>query len=300
MNTALEVLGLEKRFSGFTLGPLSFVLPSGHIMGLVGPNGAGKTTLIRCLLNLSRPSEGRIRVLGLDSRQQELTIRQMVGYVSELHPYYQDMTVAWTVRFRARFYRFWDQRLCEELLAKYEVPARKRIKELSKGTRAKLSLALALAHRPRLLVLDEPMSGLDPLARHDVLQEMLAFVQDEDRAVLFSTHILDDVERVADYVVILNRGKLLFCGEKDDLLADWKSVSFPADRLEELRPWLRVWRREGNRCLAVTDRFRDLAKRQREGGYQVETTPLSLDELLLALARPEAYGEPQPNQSLEG
>jgi len=300
MNAALEVEGLEKRFPGFTLGPLSFALPAGHVLGLVGPNGAGKTTLIRCLLNLSRPSGGRIRVLGMDSRDEELAIRQLVGYVSETHPYYQDMTVEWTVRFRARFYRSWDHRLCRELLDKYDVPVRKRIKELSKGTRAKLSLVLALAHRPRLLVLDEPMAGLDPLARHDVLQEMLAFVQEEDRAVLFSTHILEDVERVADYVAIVNRGKLLFYGEKDDLLADWKCLAFPADRLEELRPWLKAWRRDGGRCLGVTDRFRALAEGQPEAGYRLEISPLGLDELLLVLARPEAYGETPSPQTTEG
>lgn len=287
MTYALEVENLEKTFPGFNLGPLSFRLPAGYIMGFIGPNGAGKSTTIKCLLNLSHPDAGQIRVFGLDSRRDELEIRQLVGYVSETHPYYQELTVDWTVRFWGRFYRSWDEGLCYRLLQKFDVPRAKKIKELSKGTRAKLSLALALSHRPRLLILDEPMAGLDPVARHDVLQEMLAFIQDEERAVFFSTHLMEDVEKVADYVAVLHEGKLLLCQEKEELLADWKHLAFSAAYLEELKPWLKVWRREGGRCLGVTGSYRDLLRRRPELARQLEVGPLNLEDLLLVLARRE-------------
>ncbi|KYH33339.1 ABC transporter ATP-binding protein [Neomoorella mulderi] len=285
MIAALEVQNLKKSFPGFTLGPLSLELPAGYIMGFIGPNGAGKSTTIKCLLNLFHPDDGEIRVYGLDSHRDELEIRQVVGYVAETHPYYQDMTVAWTAGFYARLYRHWDDGLCRRLLEKFNVPRDRKIKELSKGTRAKLSLALALAHHPRLLILDEPMAGLDPIARHDVLQEMLAFIQDETRAIFFSTHIMEDVEKVADYVAVLNEGRLLLCQEKDDLLADWKGLAFPASRLEELKPWLKTWQQEGGRCLGVTGSYRDLLQQRPEAARYLEASPLKLEDLLLAAVR---------------
>jgi ABC-2 type transport system ATP-binding protein len=285
MSAALEVQNLKKSFPGFNLGPLSLELPAGYIMGFIGPNGAGKSTTIKCLLNLFHPDAGEIRVCGLDSRRDELGIRQVVGYVAETHPYYRDMTVSWTAGFYARLYRQWDDGLCRRLLEKFNVPRDRKIKELSKGTRAKLSLALALAHRRRLLILDEPMAGLDPVARHDVLQEMLAFIQDEERAIFFSTHIMEDVEKVADYVAVLHEGRLLLCQEKDDLLADWKRLAFPASRLEELKPWLKTWQQEGGRCLGVTGSYRDLLQQLPEATRYLETSPLKLEDLLLAAVR---------------
>ncbi|MEW8958080.1 MAG: ABC transporter ATP-binding protein [Moorella sp. (in: firmicutes)] len=290
MTAVLQVQNLKKSFPGFTLGPLSLELPAGYIMGCIGPNGAGKSTTIKCLLNLFHPDDGEIRVYGLDSRRDELEIRQVVGYVAETHPYYQDMTVAWTAGFYARLYRRWDDGLCRRLLEKFNVPRDRKIKELSKGTRAKLSLALALAHRPRLLILDEPMAGLDPVARHDVLQEMLAFIQDEERAIFFSTHLMEDVEKVADYVAVLNEGRLLLCQEKDDLLADWKRLAFPASRLEEVKPWLKTWQQEGGRCLGVTGSYRHLLQQRPEAARYLEASPLKLEDLLLAAVRQEKTG----------
>lgn len=282
MTAAIEVAGLTKTFPGFTLGPLSFTLPSGFIMGFIGPNGAGKSTTIKCLLNLVHPDGGEVHILGLDARRDEVALHQRVGYVAETHPFYRNTTAEWTARFYSRFYRGWDDDLCRKLLAKFQVPARRNITQLSKGTRAKLSLALALAHHPEVLILDEPMAGLDPIVRQEVLHEMLGVIQDERRAVFFSTHLLEDVAKVADYVAVLCAGQLVLCREKDDLLADWKSLAFPAALLSELKPWLKTWAQEGERCLGVTGSYRDLTAKRPDLAGQAEVRPLDLEGLLLA------------------
>lgn len=220
----LEVEALVKRYDRFTLGPVSFSIPRGYIMGFVGQNGAGKSTTIKCIMNLTDFEAGNIRIFGLDSRRDCLTVRNRIGYVSEDQYFYEDMTVEWTSSFVAGFYPEWDWQYFNSLTKKFELDGRKKIKELSKGMKVKLSLAQAMAHRPELLILDEPTSGLDPVVRADLLEVFMDIIQDERCSIFFSSHITSDIERVADYVTVIDHGKLVLSRDKNSLLENYKVV----------------------------------------------------------------------------
>ncbi|MGQ9780572.1 MAG: ABC transporter ATP-binding protein [Bacillota bacterium] len=241
---ALALHGVCKRYPGFTLQEVSFTLPRGYIMGLIGPNGAGKTTIIRLIMNLARPDAGRITVLGRDSRADELALRRRIGYVGEYQPFYDELTVEWTAAFVRSYYPDWDEGLFGELLAKYGIERKKKIGALSKGTRLKFALALALAHRPELLLLDEPTSGLDPVIRRELLVELKAFIRDETRSVLFSSHQTQDLEQIADYVTLIHDGRIIESAEKDELLARYRKMG--AANIDEIL--LAVIRRGDLKC----------------------------------------------------
>jgi ABC-2 type transport system ATP-binding protein len=207
---AVRITGASKRYGRHVaVSGLDVALPPGCVCGLVGPNGAGKTTTIGMLLGLVRPTAGRIRVLGLDPARDSFALRQQVGYVPENHHIYGWMKVRQVLRFTRQVYPTWDDAECARLSAALELPAAQRVKTLSKGQLAKLALTVALAHRPRLLILDEPTSGLDPVVRRTVLSIVHDLIRQRRCTVLFSTHILSDVERVADRVVLMDRGRVV-------------------------------------------------------------------------------------------
>lgn len=300
---ALEVRGLTKNYGDFVLKDVSFSLPHGYIMGFIGQNGAGKSTTIKCIMNLVRPNSGSIKVFGIDALQDEKQVKQMVGYVGEEQPFYEEFTVFQTARFVARFYPHWDEGLFKQLCRKYGISPDKKVKSLSKGTRVKFALSLALAHRPRLLILDEPMSGLDPVARHEVVQELLDVIQDENRSVFFSSHIVEDLERVADYIGLIHQGTLLFSREKDEVLSNWKRITLPAELAPRLKPY--AFQTEGSPesarmrhatgslrktpATVVVDRFadliRDFPELQESDGVEVQN--LGLEDIMLVVAKRE-------------
>ncbi|MCR4402900.1 MAG: ABC transporter ATP-binding protein [Firmicutes bacterium] len=230
---ALALSGVGKRYPKFELKEVSFVLPRGYIMGFIGPNGAGKSTTIKIIMNMVRKSAGTVAVLGLDHVTCETEVKRHIGYLGEEPHFYQEVTPAWLGAFVAKYYPTWDGRLYASTLERFGIERSKPVKSLSKGMKVKLGLALALSHRPELLILDEPTSGLDPVVRHDVLSELMSVIQDERRSVFFSTHITQDVEKVADYVTFINEGKVVISDVKDDVLARWKRVSFPLPLLPE-------------------------------------------------------------------
>lgn len=210
---AIRTDRLTKRY-GKTLATnaLDLSVRRGTTFGLLGPNGAGKSSTIRMLMGLSEIDDGSATILGYDVEDRSPELRQRVGYVPELHFIYRWMSVGEVILFVAALYERWDAVLAEDLLAKFELPKTKKVKELSKGMVAKLGLLIALAHRPELLVLDEPTSGLDPIVREDFLESVLQSDTDGERSVLFSSHHVDDVERVADDVGIMVNGELALCG----------------------------------------------------------------------------------------
>lgn len=206
---ALSVEHLSKRYrKKVAVDDVSFTVPAGSICGLVGPNGAGKTTTIRMLLDLERPDSGTVRVLGLDPTQNRLDILARVGYVPEKHHIYEWMRVQQVLDFVADVYPRWSWQEFQQLNDILELPLDRKVKELSRGELAKLALIAALSHKPEVLILDEPTSGLDPLIRRNFLSAIVGLLKDTDRVVLFSTHILSDVERVADRVIIMNEGSI--------------------------------------------------------------------------------------------
>ena len=233
---SLELRGITKAFgSGFVLGPLDLVVPRGFVMGLVGANGAGKTTTIKIALGMVHTDAGTVDVVP----------HERVGVVFDVPAYVPDWTAAQVGRGLASFYPTWDQARFDRLLAWADIAPTKRVKELSRGMSMKLQLAVALAHGAELLILDEPTSGLDPLARSELLEMIGDFMIDESHAVLFSTHITTDLEKVADYVTILDAGRVLAAATRDGLLDSYRIVRGPASVLDAVRPLVRGVREHG-------------------------------------------------------
>jgi ABC-2 type transport system ATP-binding protein len=220
----LAVEQVRKAWDVPALEDVSFRLPPGHIMGIAGPNGSGKTTLIRLILGLARADAGTIRILGDDVEAAGGAIRSRIGFVLDRPIAYEYLTVARLGRLVAGFYPSWDEAEFERLLDEFELPRRRRASALSRGMRVKLALALALSHHAELLVLDEPTTGLDPVFRRELLARLSALISNGRTSVLFSTQILTDLERVADFAIFLRQGKVLFSGPKDDLLDRWTVV----------------------------------------------------------------------------
>ena len=218
MKPAIAVEGLSKRFGRrLAVDSLTFEVPVGSVCGFLGRNGAGKSTTIRLMMNLLDPTAGRVTLLGLDSRRDHQALMRRVGYVSESPVLYGWMKVRELERFTAAFYPHWNQRLVDELFDRFAIDRQQKIRHLSRGMHAQLALALALGGDPELLILDEPATGLDVLVRRDFLESIIQLIQQEERTVLFSSHLLHEVERVADQIVILDRGRVVQAGSMEDL-----------------------------------------------------------------------------------
>jgi len=218
MSNALEVQNLHKPYSDFTLDSVSFTLPSGNIMGFVGQNGAGKTTTIRCILNMAVRDGGEIKIFGLDNVRDELAVKQELAAVFDENFFVESWRVHEVEKIIKGFYSKWDSRLYGDYLTKFELSPDKQVKELSRGMKLKLMLAMAMSHGAKLLILDEPTSGLDPVARDGLLDILREYVADGEKSVFFSTHITSDLERIADYITLIDHGRIFYTGTRDSLL----------------------------------------------------------------------------------
>lgn len=220
MTSVIGVSGLSRRFGArIALDGVDFVVKRGSVHGLVGANGAGKTTLIRHLLGLLRAEAGTVRVFGLDPVADPVSVLSRIGYLSEENDLPAWMTVDELLRYSRAFYPAWDVRYAEDLRETFGLAPGAKIGSLSKGQKARAGLVAALAHRPELLLLDEPSSGLDPIVRRDILEAILKTIAHEGRTVLFSSHLLDEVERVADDVTMINRGRIVLSAPLDEIRA---------------------------------------------------------------------------------
>ena len=221
MNSLDAPIVIEKLVRQFgrktALDQITLTVPAGCVFGLVGENGAGKTTLIKHILGLLKPDGGSVRVFGLDPVRQPAEVLGRIGFLSEDRDLPSWMRVRELLRYLEPFYRNWDEKYAGELLARFELDAEMRIKNLSRGQVAKVGLLAALAHRPELLLLDEPSSGLDPVVRRDILEAIIRTVSQEGRTVVFSSHLLEEVERVCDQVALLHEGKVVLCSALDEI-----------------------------------------------------------------------------------
>jgi ABC-2 type transport system ATP-binding protein len=224
MNNVLEVNDLNKTFTGFSIDSVSFKLPAGAIMGFVGQNGAGKTTTIRLILNMLKRNSGEIKVFGLDNIKNELEIKQNLGII------FDDLFLIemWRIREIEKsikgFYKSWNSELYRNYLDKFKLSLDKKIKELSRGMKIKLMLAVAMSHNAKLLILDEPTSGLDPVARNELLNIFNEYIADGERSILFSTHITSDLEKAAEYITLIDNGRLFYSGATGDLINNYLIV----------------------------------------------------------------------------
>jgi len=221
----IRLQNVSRRFGRTqALSDVSLEVPAGVVFGLVGRNGAGKTTLIRHVMGLLRAAEGSVSVFGLDPVSYPTQVLAQIGYLSEGNELPEWMSVRELMRFTRAYYPTWDESYADSLRDTFEIDAEQTIQKLSKGQRARVGLLLAIAHRPRLLVLDEPSSGLDPLVRRDILRAIIKTIADEGRTVIFSSHLLDEVERVADRVAIIEGGRLIRNDELDALKSNFHRV----------------------------------------------------------------------------
>jgi ABC-2 type transport system ATP-binding protein len=230
-NAPIRLDKVSKRFgTKAAVQDVSLEVPEGCVCGLVGPNGAGKTTIIRMILGLLPPSQGTLRTLGLDPTRQSLELRRRIGYVPESHHIYPWMKVQQVLRFVASVYPTWSAAVCQRTIKLLSLPMDRKVKQLSRGELAKLALTVALAHEPALLLLDEPTSGLDPLVRHDFLTAIIELIQSERSTVFFSTHILSDIERVADRVIVMNAGQVVANDTLDAIRGRYMKASMVFDQ----------------------------------------------------------------------
>ena len=216
--------GVAKAYRFFQLKDVTLRLEAGQIMGFVGPNGAGKSTTIRILMSMVRPDRGTVRVLGHSLPQEQVAAKRDVGFLSEDLRLYTAATLAWHMRFVASIYPGWDQQYADTLLHRFTLHAEQPIRLLSHGERVKAALLLVLARRPRLLLLDEPTTGLDPVARHEILAELMDVVRDERRAILFSSHHTQDVEQISDHITFIDRGRIIDSSDKETFLDQWRRL----------------------------------------------------------------------------
>lgn len=282
MDYAIEIKNLTKQFTGFTLDDLSLSVPGGSIMGLIGENGAGKSTTLKCILDLLRPDSGSITVLG--GSPADPAVRAQIGVVLDECPFHDSLTVEHVGKIMGGLYPTWHQELYLDYVKKFDLPKNLFVKKFSKGMKMKLSIATALAHHPKLLILDEATSGLDPVVRSEILDEFLEFIRDEEHTVLISSHITSDLEKVADYITYLHKGKLMMTGEKDMLLAEHGRLVCTAAELEQVDPSYLVGARKGQfGCEAL---IRD--KREFQRRYpQLAVDPVTLEEIMVFTVKGE-------------
>ena len=284
----VEIRGLTRKFGDkVALNDLSLVVPRGGVFGLIGGNGAGKTTLIKHILGMLKAQQGSVHVFGLDPVQDPVGTLGRIGYLSEERELPDWMRVGELIRYTQAFFPNWDETYAEELRESFDLDKKARIKTLSRGQRARAGLLVALAHRPELLVLDEPSSGLDPVVRRDILGAIIRTIADEGRTVLFSSHLLDEVERVADRVAIIHHGQIMLTASMEEIKEQHRRVTLrfeqTLDRPPELvgalsstgqgKEWTYV-------CNGETTQFRNAA--EAIGATVVEEAALTLDEIFIS------------------
>jgi ABC-2 type transport system ATP-binding protein len=282
----VEASGLGKRYGRtWALRECSLAIPAGRVAALVGPNGAGKTTLLNLAVGLAAPSAGGVTVLG-GRRPGSPAALDGVAFVAQDTPLYGNLPAADMLHVTRNLNRRFDQAWAEGRLAELAIPLNRKAGRLSGGQRAQLALTLALARRPRLLVLDEPVAMLDPIARHDFMATMLTAAVDDGVSVLLSSHVLAELERVADYLVLLSRGRVQVVGEVDELLAGHRVLTGPAAEVDEYdeRPVVHVRRAEAQAHLVVRATGDDPVP----PGW--EAHPVGLEELVLAYLREPGAG----------
>lgn len=215
---AIEISGVVKKYNGFTLDNISFNVPKGSIMGFIGQNGAGKTTTIRSLLNIIPIEEGEIKLLGMDYIQNEQKIKERIAVVFDELPFHDVFNAKDMARIFEGIYPKWSNTVYTQYLERFELPIKKKIGDFSKGMKMKLQIACALSHNAELLIMDEATTGLDPVVRDEILHIFMEYLQDGERSILMSSHITSDLEKIADSVTFIDKGRLLISGYKDDIL----------------------------------------------------------------------------------
>ena len=291
MTNAIELTDVTRTFGTgeyltVAVDGLSFAVPQGSVFGLLGANGAGKTTAIRMMVSHLLPNRGEVRVLGEDPARQSESLRRRVAYISENMQLPSWMTLADAAAFCGKIYPNWNAKLVEHLEKRFRLEGKKQYSDYSKGQRRAMCIIIALAQNAEVVILDEPASGLDTLARHDFLEEILAVACEENRTILFSSHILGDIERIVDRVAILTRGRMILEGELDSLKQNVRKIRLPGNTTQNVFQTLQCRQNELDTELVVTDfseqKLAQLCQSLHLGdAAQIEVEGLNLEELFV-------------------
>jgi ABC-2 type transport system ATP-binding protein len=293
--SVIEIKNVSRRFgTKLALDDVSLTVPRGGVFGLIGGNGAGKTTLLKHVMGMLKAQTGSVKVFGLDPIAQPVAVLSRMGYLSEERDLPNWMRVRELIRYTQAFYPTWDERFADELREMFELDPNTKIRALSRGQRARAGLLVALAHRPELLVLDEPSSGLDPVVRRDILGAIIRTIAEEGRTVLFSSHLLDEVERVADHIAMIHEGRVVLADSMDDLKDSYRRVTLRFETPIADPPKLLGGRNtqgsgsEWTYICTVVDGDMGQVRGAAEsmGAQVVEESTLSLDEIFVANIRP--------------
>src|SRR5579862_9329641 len=283
---AVEMSGVTKRYKHFTLDEIGLRLPTGSIMGFVGANGAGKSTTLRILMGLVHQDAGSVQVLGHSMPDQQAPAKVEIGFVSEDMRLYGSPTLGWHMNFVRSIYPRWDPAYADTLLRRFDLKAEQKVKGMSHGQRVKAALLLALARRPKLMVLDEPTTGLDPIARREVLGELMAVLADEERTVLFSSHNTLDVEQISDQITFIDRGRIIDCRDKESFLERWRRVrlELPEGTVLPQLPGVISVAGTGRLVVVTTDSFDPHmpAALSATGATVRSVEPMTLEEIFVA------------------
>ena len=231
---ALEIKNISKTYKNFKLDDISFVLPCGHIMGLIGENGAGKSTIINCILDIIEKDSGSISVLGQKNDKNNVSLKENIGVVLDASEVYDNYTVKQVENIMKDVYKQWNHEVYDYYIQKFALPLNKIIKDFSRGMKMKMAITIALSYQPKLLILDEATSGLDPIMRDEILDVFMEFVQDENHAILLSSHISSDLEKIADYITFIHEGKLILSTSKDELIYEYGLMKCRNDEFDKI------------------------------------------------------------------
>lgn len=279
---AIAIRNLTKKYEGFLLDNISFNVPKGTIMGFVGENGAGKTTTIKAILNLIHADSGEISILGYDSRKLPMDIKEQIGVVFDGSNLHDNINATELNLIMKNIYHNWDSNIYMDYLRKFNLPEKKIVKEYSRGMKMKLAISFALSHKSKLLILDEATSGLDPMVRDEILDIFLDFIQNEEHTILLSSHIISDIEKIADYVTFIHKGKIVFCESKDKLIYQYGIVHCRKEDIAYIDKAYIAGIRESSFGAEVM--IRDKEEFQRKY-HQFKPEKTSIEEIMLFISR---------------
>lgn len=282
MEYAVRIKNLSKQYPDFSLNNISLDIPMGSIMGLIGENGSGKTTTIKAMLDIVKRDAGDVEILGMDIREREQEVKEEIGVVfgeSQFHDFLSAVQISGIMK---RVYKNWDEELFSSYLSRFTLPEKKKVKEYSRGMAMKLAIAAALSHHPKLLILDEATSGLDPVARDEILDLFFGFIEDGEHSVLIASHITSDLDKVADYVTMIHNGSILFSEEKDQLLEDMGILRCGEEELAGLTDVHVVGVRKNPYGMEALIRGREYVKRRYP---ELVTDRTNIEEIMLYSVR---------------
>jgi ABC-2 type transport system ATP-binding protein len=286
METAFRYIDVIKTFPDFKLGPINLELQSGTVLGFVGPNGAGKTTTIQCLVGLLRADSGEMEVFGLPNDLNKPEWKWNIGYVGDVHVFYERWTAEKNLQFLSQFYPKWSRQRAAELAQRFRLPLAKRAKDLSSGNRVKLSLVAALAHSPRLLLLDEPTAGIDPVVRAEIQDVLFEVLETGERAIFYTTHILPEISRLADELAFIDEGQVWYRTAKEDLTDRWRKISFRLDRKDASLQAAIHSRREGSDHQVISSDFAVTLRHLQElGAESIQDWRMSVEEIAVHILK---------------